>query len=85
MMAHELDHQSGFVLACELPGEHTQTSAQPYFHCCSPNMTVNIDDLLKECGWNAAGIPKVETLKQIGLWNFLNEETKTKITKMNGQ
>jgi len=36
-------------------------------------------------GWSAAGIPKVETLKQIGLWNFLNEETKTRITKMNGQ
>jgi hypothetical protein len=35
-------------------------------------------------GWSATGIPKVETLKQIGLWNFLNEETKTKITKMNG-
>jgi aldehyde:ferredoxin oxidoreductase len=36
-----------------------------------------------ERGWSAAGIPKVETLKQIGLWDFLNEETKTRITKMN--
>jgi hypothetical protein len=38
-----------------------------------------------ERGWSSAGIPKVDTLKQIGLWNFLNEETKTKIAKMNGQ
>ena len=38
----------------------------------------------QERGWSATGIPKVETLKQIGLWNFLNEETKTRITKMNG-
>ena len=38
-----------------------------------------------ERGWSSAGIPKVDTLKQIGLWNFLNEETKTRITKMNGQ
>jgi aldehyde:ferredoxin oxidoreductase len=37
-----------------------------------------------ERGWSSTGIPKVETLKQIGLWNFLNEETKTKIAKMNG-
>jgi aldehyde:ferredoxin oxidoreductase len=38
----------------------------------------------QERGWSSAGIPKVDTLKQIGLWNFLNEETKTRITKMNG-
>ena len=35
-------------------------------------------------GWNATGIPKVETLKQIGLWNFLSDEAKTKVTAMNG-
>jgi len=38
----------------------------------------------QERGWSSAGIPKVDTLKQIGLWNFLNEETKTRIIKMNG-
>jgi aldehyde:ferredoxin oxidoreductase len=38
----------------------------------------------QERGWSSAGIPQVETLKQIGLWNFLNKETKTRITKMNG-
>jgi aldehyde:ferredoxin oxidoreductase len=39
----------------------------------------------QERGWSSTGIPKMETLKQIGLWNFLNEETKTRISKMNGQ
>ena len=37
-----------------------------------------------ERGWSSAGIPKVDTLKQIGLWNFLNEERKKRITKVNG-
>jgi aldehyde:ferredoxin oxidoreductase len=36
-------------------------------------------------GWNATGIPKVETLKQIGLWNFLSDEARTKVAAMNGQ
>ncbi|MEN6330991.1 MAG: aldehyde ferredoxin oxidoreductase C-terminal domain-containing protein, partial [Smithella sp.] len=36
-------------------------------------------------GWSDTGIPKVETIKQIGLWNFLNEETRTKIAAMNEQ
>lgn len=36
-------------------------------------------------GWSAAGIPKVETLKQIGLWNFLSNEARTKVAAMNGQ
>ena len=35
-------------------------------------------------GWSATGIPKVETLKQIGLWNFLSDEARTKVTAMNG-
>lgn len=34
-------------------------------------------------GWNEAGIPKVETIKIIGLWNFLSDEAKAKITVMN--
>ena len=33
-------------------------------------------------GWNAVGIPTPETLKRIGLWEFLNRETKTRILEM---
>jgi aldehyde:ferredoxin oxidoreductase len=36
-------------------------------------------------GWSDTGIPKVETIKKIGLWNFLTEETREKIAAMNGQ
>jgi aldehyde:ferredoxin oxidoreductase len=35
-----------------------------------------------ERGWTAAGIPTVDTLKQIGLWIYLNEETKAKISEL---
>jgi len=34
-------------------------------------------------GWSATGIPKVETLKQIGLWKFLNDEARTKVAAIN--
>jgi aldehyde:ferredoxin oxidoreductase len=34
-------------------------------------------------GWNAAGIPKEETIKKIGLWNFLSEEARAKVIAMN--
>lgn len=37
-----------------------------------------------ERGWNGKGIPTVETLKKIGLWNFLSDEARTKVTAMNG-
>jgi len=36
-----------------------------------------------ERGWNSIGIPKVETLKQVGLWDFLNKETQAKIIELN--
>ena len=36
-----------------------------------------------ERGWNAAGIPTVDTLKQVGLWDYLTEGTKTKIRELN--
>jgi aldehyde:ferredoxin oxidoreductase len=39
----------------------------------------------QERGWTPTGIPTVATLRQIGLWNFLNEETRTKIALMNGK
>jgi aldehyde:ferredoxin oxidoreductase len=37
-----------------------------------------------ERGWNAAGIPTVDTLKRVGLWDYLIEGTQTKIREMNG-
>lgn len=37
-----------------------------------------------ERGWTGRGIPKVETLQRIGLWDFLGEEAKAVIEQMNG-
>jgi len=36
----------------------------------------------RERGWNPSGIPKIVTLKEIGLWDFLKEETKTRIVEI---
>ena len=36
----------------------------------------------QERDWNASGIPTIDTLKRIGLWDFLNEEVKTKISEV---
>ncbi len=33
-------------------------------------------------GWNERGIPTVDTLKKLGLWDFLNEETRARITEL---
>jgi aldehyde:ferredoxin oxidoreductase len=42
-----------------------------------------IDVYYAQRGWSATGIPKVETLKQIGLWNFLSDEARTRVTALN--
>ncbi|MBI5605299.1 MAG: hypothetical protein HY879_18355 [Deltaproteobacteria bacterium] len=39
-----------------------------------------IDIYYQERGWNPSGIPTVDTLKRVGLWEFLTEETKTGIS-----
>ena len=36
----------------------------------------------RERGWTDNGIPKVETLKRLGLWEFLNEEARVEISEM---
>jgi aldehyde:ferredoxin oxidoreductase len=36
----------------------------------------------EERGWNANGIPKVQTLQRLGLWEFLNGEAKQIITEL---
>ncbi len=35
-------------------------------------------------GWTSLGIPKVETLQQLGLWPYLGEEAKTIIAELEG-
>ncbi len=38
----------------------------------------------QERGWNDSGIPTIETLQRVGLWDFLNGETKTRISELLG-
>ncbi|PIP08997.1 MAG: hypothetical protein COX51_01165 [Syntrophobacteraceae bacterium CG23_combo_of_CG06-09_8_20_14_all_50_8] len=37
-----------------------------------------------ERGWNSSGLPTIATLKRIGLWEFLNEETRRRISEISG-
>jgi aldehyde:ferredoxin oxidoreductase len=37
-----------------------------------------------ERGWNSRGVPEVETLKQVGLWDYLNKDTHAKIIELIG-
>ena len=41
-----------------------------------------IDVYYQERGWNSRGIPLPETLKELGLWNFLNDETRSIIEQL---
>ncbi len=43
-----------------------------------------IDVYYAERGWTDRGIPKPDTLKRIGLWEFLSKEAQERITGMNG-
>lgn len=36
----------------------------------------------RERGWNSNGIPEVETLERVGLWDYLTEGTKKKIVEL---
>jgi aldehyde:ferredoxin oxidoreductase len=36
----------------------------------------------EERGWNEKGIPKIETLQKLELWNFLGEETKKRLAEL---
>ncbi|MFH0789486.1 MAG: aldehyde ferredoxin oxidoreductase C-terminal domain-containing protein, partial [Pseudomonadota bacterium] len=38
----------------------------------------------QERGWTNSGIPKIDTLKRIGLWDFLKEETKDRVSEIIG-
>jgi aldehyde:ferredoxin oxidoreductase len=38
----------------------------------------------RQRGWTEQGIPRVETLRQIGLWDFLNDEVRSLIEKNSG-
>jgi aldehyde:ferredoxin oxidoreductase len=62
---------------------HTEDKREILMNFRKEQLQKLIHTYYRERGWNANGVPKVETLKKIGLWDFLNQETQTKITEMN--
>jgi aldehyde:ferredoxin oxidoreductase len=47
-------------------------------------LTKLIHTYYDERGWNASGIPTIDTLKKIGLWNFLNQESQNELADLSG-
>jgi aldehyde:ferredoxin oxidoreductase len=43
-----------------------------------------IDAYYQERGWNSHGIPLPLTLKQLGLWEFLDDEARSTISRLTG-
>lgn len=41
-----------------------------------------IQTYYRERGWSTQGLPEIDTLKEIGLWKFLNEETRLKLREL---
>ena len=44
-----------------------------------------IDIYYRERGWNSLGIPMPETLKELGLWGFLDEKTRSAIIELTSE
>jgi aldehyde:ferredoxin oxidoreductase len=44
-----------------------------------------IDVYYTERGWTKDGVPKIETLRKIGLWIYLSEEARARIAVLNGE
>lgn len=36
-------------------------------------------------GWSSSGIPKVDTLRQLGLWQYMSQEAQADVTRLNGE
>jgi aldehyde:ferredoxin oxidoreductase len=35
-------------------------------------------------GWTNQGVPEIQTLRRIGLWDYLNEEARAEIARLSG-
>ena len=81
------DQQIGAILNKPLPEVQTMKTAEKrtiLMKHRKEDLRKLIDVYYQERGWTDKGIPKPGTLKQIGLWDYLSEESKTRITQMNG-
>lgn len=63
----------------EITAMETSIKRERLIHFRKEQLGQLIQVYYRERGWNNSGIPTIETLKRIGLWDFLNEETKAGI------
>jgi aldehyde:ferredoxin oxidoreductase len=78
----EVSKVSGKPLA-DVENMHTKDKREILMNFRKEQLQELIRTYYSERGWNESGVPKVETLKKVGLWEFLNRDTQAKITEMN--
>ena len=61
----------------ELNGMTTSQKRELLMERRKEQLRLLIDVYYQERGWNSCGIPMPETLKQLGLWEFLNDEARS--------
>ena len=66
----------------ELSGMTTTQKRELLMERRKEQLRLLIDAYYQERGWNSCGIPMPETLKQLGLWEFLNEEARSVLTSL---
>jgi aldehyde:ferredoxin oxidoreductase len=66
----------------ELDGMPTGRKRELLMDCRKEQLRKLVDVYYKERGWNSLGIPMPDTLKQLGLWDFLTEEACSIITDL---
>ena len=68
----------------EIAAMPTAEKREPLMNSRKEQLRELIQVYYRERGWSASGIPTPETLKGIGLWNFLTEEARARITALAG-
>ena len=66
----------------ELSGMTTTQKRELLMERRKEQLRLLIDAYYQERGWNSCGIPMPETLKQLGLWEFLNDEARSVLTTL---
>jgi aldehyde:ferredoxin oxidoreductase len=79
------DGEVGRILekpASEIAGRTTVEKREILINFRKEQLRKLIQVYYQERGWTASGIPTIDTLKRVGLWDFLNDEVKAKISEL---
>jgi aldehyde:ferredoxin oxidoreductase len=66
----------------ELKGMATGAKRKLLMKCRKEQLRHLIDAYYQERGWSPCGIPTPDTLKKLGLWQFLDDEARATITRL---